>query len=52
MSDIKCEIEIESLNLEQLDVEELEHRLEMAIAAPVEASPCGTKTTGGCYINT
>ena len=32
--------EIESLNLDQLDVEELEHRLELATAAPSD-----------CYIN-
>ena len=30
MNEKKCEIE--SLNLDQLDVEELEHRLEMAVA--------------------
>ena len=35
--------EIESLNLDQLDVEELEHRLEMALAGPIEPR--------GCYIN-
>jgi hypothetical protein len=40
MIDKKCELEIESLNLDHLDVEELEHRLEMAMAAPT-----------GCYIN-
>jgi hypothetical protein len=30
----KTECEIESLNLDHLDVEELEHRLELATAAP------------------
>jgi hypothetical protein len=39
----KCEIEIEieSLNLDQLDVEELEHRLEMAVAGPTSSASCG-----------
>lgn len=36
----KTECEIESLNLDHLDVEELEHRLELAGASPA-----------GCYIN-
>jgi hypothetical protein len=45
----KYEFEIESLNLDQLDVEELEHRLEMAVAnaAPVicySNSSCDTKS--------
>ena len=40
MSDENRELEIESLNLDHLDVEELEHRLEMAMAQPA-----------GCYIN-
>ena len=41
----KYEFEIESLNLDQLDVEELEHRLEMAVA---NASPiiCYTNSCG------
>jgi hypothetical protein len=47
----KYEFEIESLNLDQLDVEELEHRLEMAVlsAAPFicySNSSCDTKTSG------
>jgi len=52
MSDYKCEIEIEieSLNLNQLDVEELERRLEMAMIGPL-AAPGGCGTNGGCYIN-
>ena len=44
MSDKKneAELEIKSLNLDQLDVEELEHRLEMAvIGPPITNSPCG-----------
>jgi hypothetical protein len=45
----KYEFEIESLNLDQLDVEELEHRLEMAVAsaAPVicySNASCDTKS--------
>lgn len=42
MSDKNCEIEIEieSLNLDHLDVEELEHRLEMAIGGPVASAFC------------
>ena len=40
MTDNQCELEIESLNLDHLDVEELEHRLEMATAEPA-----------GCYVN-
>jgi hypothetical protein len=51
MSDKKCEIEIENLNLDQLDVEELEHRLEMAMVNPLEPPECG-KNTDNCYINT
>lgn len=43
MSAQKDEVECESLNLENLDVEELEHRLEMAVAG-VDA------TEDGCYI--
>lgn len=42
----KNEFEIESLNLDQLDVEELEHRLEMAVAGTPPAlcysNNCGT----------
>jgi hypothetical protein len=51
MSDKKCEIEveIESLNLDHLDVEELEHRLEMATAMP-DPTVLDTCTTN-CYIN-
>ena len=44
------ELEIESLNLENLDVEELEHRLEMAVIGPPVTNGCGSNT-GGCYIN-
>jgi hypothetical protein len=41
----KHDIEIESLNLENLDVEELEHRLEMTVAAPsvCYSNSCGTR---------
>jgi hypothetical protein len=51
MSDKKTEIEaeIKSLNLDNLDVEELEHRLEMAMAMP---SPAATSNCNvNCYIN-
>jgi hypothetical protein len=52
MSDKKCgiEMEIESLNLDHLDVDELEHRLEMATAMPDPnlGNQCGVD----CYINT
>jgi hypothetical protein len=44
------EVEIESLNLETLDVEELEHRLEMAVIGPPVTQSC-TTNQGGCYIN-
>ena len=52
MSDKKneAELEIKSLNLDQLDVEELEHRLEMAVIGPPATNGC-TTNTGGCYIN-
>lgn len=40
MSDNKCEIEIESLNLDNLDVAELEHRLEMAVGGPDPSAFC------------
>ena len=46
----KNEIEIESLNLENLDVEELEHRLEMTVIGPPVTQSC-TTNQGGCYIN-
>ena len=45
----KNELEIESLNLENLDVEELEHRLEMTVIGPLVTNGCGSNT-GGCYI--
>jgi hypothetical protein len=48
MSDKEHEIEIESLNLDNLDVEELEHRLEMAAATPDAPTQCGANS---CYIN-
>ena len=50
MSDKKNEIEIEikSLNLDGLDVEELEHRLEMAM---LEAAVAATCTVDSCYID-
>jgi hypothetical protein len=56
MSDQKkpSETEIESLNLDNLDVEELEHRLEMAMSAPntlTEVDICGVDGDGACYIN-
>lgn len=41
MNNKKTDIEIESLNLDNLDVEELEHRLEMAVIG-----------AAACYINT
>ncbi len=52
MSDNKTEIEAEinSLNLDNLDVEELEHRLEMAMASP-NAVPPGGCDGFSCYIN-
>lgn len=47
--------EIQSLNLDQLDVEDLEHRLELATALPVELSwgcdcngDCPTQCTSNC----
>ena len=55
MSDQKIEIEIESLNLDDLDVEELEHRLEMATIDPFAEPTCPDLTDcgvfGACYIN-
>ena len=45
----KNEVEIESLNLDQLDVEELEHRLEMAVA---NAAPIICYSNSGCDTNT
>ncbi len=48
MSDKEREIEIESLNLDNLDVEELEHRLEMAMATPSAPTTCDVNS---CYIN-
>jgi hypothetical protein len=49
MNDKKSELEIESLNLDHLDVEELEHRLEMAVIGPPVTQSC--TNNGGCYIN-
>ena len=46
----KRDLEIESLNLDTLDVEELEHRLEMAVIGPPTTNGC-QENTGGCYIN-
>jgi hypothetical protein len=50
MNDKNCALEIESLNLDDLDVEELEHRLEMAVIGPPVTNGCDQN--GGCYINT
>jgi hypothetical protein len=47
--DHDSELEIKSLNLDNLDVEELEHRLEMAAIGPPVTNECGTNA--GCYIN-
>ncbi len=54
MSDPKCEVEIESLNLDDLDVEELEHRLELAmtVAAAPEATDCPMLTSCGSLTTT
>ena len=49
-NEIAINIEIESLNLENLDVEELEHRLEMTVIGPPVTQSC-TTNQGGCYIN-
>jgi hypothetical protein len=47
--DHDSELEIKSLNLDNLDVEELEHRLEMAvIGPPITNGPCNANS---CYIN-
>jgi hypothetical protein len=57
MSDQKktIETEFESLNLDNLDVEELEHRLEMAMSTPnvttQELEICGVNGQDACYIN-
>jgi hypothetical protein len=46
----KYDVEIESLNLDDLDVEELDHRLEMTVIGPPITNGC-QENTGGCYIN-
>ena len=43
-------IEMKHLNLDDLDVEELEHRLEMAMAAPDQPN-AGCPNDATCYIN-
>ena len=57
MNDPKREDEIKSLNLDDLDVEELEHRLEMAVTvvATSAATDCPMLTTcqtfDSCYVD-
>jgi hypothetical protein len=46
--------EIESLNVDDLDIEELERRIELSSAAPIDPGvyDCGTNCGANCGTNT